>query len=98
MIVMSVSPVDQTNAGLMLIYYLLDDKEKYEEPISFVNQPDGIPFEYVYELEILNLDPDARLIRIRLDPVVLGSQSGDTVVTIYDFRLIRSSEPSQCTD
>jgi hypothetical protein len=98
MIVMSVSPVDQTNAGIMLIYYLLDDKVKYEEPISIVLQPDANPFEYVYDLEILNHDAQARLVRLRFDPVIHGSLSGNKVVTIYDLRLIRSSEPSQCTD
>jgi hypothetical protein len=98
MIVMSVSPAEPSRAGVMLVYYQLANHEKFEEPISFVNQPDEIPFEYFDDLEILNLDPEARLVRFRLNPVIRGSPSGDTVITIYDIRLIRSSEPSQCTD
>ena len=98
MIVMSVSPGIHSGASYMHIFYQLHDQNQYEEPISIAVQPDGIPHEYIYDLNLLNLDPKVRMSRFRFDPIVRGSRFGDTVITILDLRLIHSSEPSRCTD
>lgn len=98
MIVMSKSPYVRSKSNIMHIYYQLDDQEQYEEPISIVLLPEEIPIEYFYDLRLLNLDPQVRMSRFRFDPIGRGSEREDIAVTLYDLRLIRSSEPSRCTE
>jgi hypothetical protein len=97
-IVMSVSPNIRPNAGYMQIYYKIYNRKQLEEPISIAVIADGNPHTYVYNLQLLEHDSQTRLTHFRIDPIVRGSSSGDTVVRILNIRLVRGKEPSQCLD
>lgn len=56
--------------------------------------PDGETHEYTYDLKLLELDQRARLTGLLLSPFRTKGFTGESWLKIYDFRLIRGSNPS----
>jgi hypothetical protein len=82
------------------IYYQLDDQAIPDEiapPMIIPLLADGKMHTYAYDLKLLDLQHRNRLTGLRLDPVSDGS-SGESLVQIADFRLIRAAEPSVCVE
>jgi hypothetical protein len=82
----------------MEIYYRLDDQAVPDEiasPIIIPLLADGKMHAYSYDLKLLDIQHHNRLTGIRLDPVSNGS-SGESLVQIKDFRLIRNEKPTVC--
>lgn len=80
------------------VYYKLDGQDSFHRDrsaIMIVNEDEEMDT-YVYDLKLLELEQSARLVDIRLDPVIDGTQSSDGWVSIADFRLIRDEGPTGC--
>lgn len=77
------------------IYYRLEGQSGFNEAQS-VKIPlisDGLEHEYTLDLKLISLPSDAKLVGVRLDPVLNKSgRANEDVVQVLDFRLLKKTD------
>jgi hypothetical protein len=95
---MAASP--EVRPRTLQVFYLLNEQpegafntaQSFQIPL----QGDGEMHEYAFDLKLLELPYQTRLVGLRFDPVYNGAPNDQSKVTITDFRLVKADHPSLC--
>lgn len=76
------------------VWFQIDGQEGFQKNVYIPLLADGKFHQYTFDLKLLNLSSQNRLTSIRLDPVDILPNLGNSEIQISDFRLIRNSNSS----